>query len=70
MTKNITAYDLMDSGEVCEAFGIARSTLSVAMSRPHVVPTISDILPPPLRKIGPTWVWLRTDIEAALKERK
>jgi hypothetical protein len=68
MTRSrITAHDLMDSAEVAEAFGVAMSSLSVAVSSPDVYPSLANRLPPPLRKVGRGWVWLRADIEKALE---
>lgn len=64
----ITGYDLMDSSEVAEAFGVSQSSLNVAMSKPDVFPALADRLPAPIRKIGKSWVWLRVDIEAAVAE--
>jgi predicted DNA-binding transcriptional regulator AlpA len=65
----ISAHDLMDSNEVADAFRVTRSTLHVAMSRPEVLPTLTEHLPAPLRKIGSTYVWLRADVEAAVTAR-
>jgi predicted DNA-binding transcriptional regulator AlpA len=62
---NITAHDLMDSNEVAEAFGISTSSLRVALHNPDIYPALADQLPPPLRKIGNSHVWLRYDIEKA-----
>ena len=69
MTRRIpiTGYDLMDAQEVANAFGISRSSLNVALSSPDVYPTLAAILPAPLRMIGRSNVWLRSEIEAAIK---
>lgn len=58
--------DLMDSTEVAAALGVARASIQVALTRPHVHPTLANRLPAPLRKVGHSWVWRRTDVEAAL----
>lgn len=63
---NITAHDLMDIEEVAEAFGVKRSSLHVAMSRPDQYQSLANRLPPPLRRVGRTYIWLRSDIEAAV----
>lgn len=62
---NITGHDLMDADEVAEAFGVARSSLHVAMSNPDVYPTLAAVLPQPIRKVGRSFVWLRYDVEKA-----
>lgn len=62
----ITGYDLMDTAEVAEAFGVKPSSLLVAMSQPGVFPALAGKVPEPLRKVGNSWVWLRADIEGAL----
>jgi predicted DNA-binding transcriptional regulator AlpA len=64
----ITGHDLMDTAEVADAFGVTTSSVGVAMSKPHVFPALANRLPPPLRKIGKSWVWVRADIEDALKD--
>lgn len=64
----ITAHDLMDSHEVAAAFGVKPSSLGVAMTQPAIYPTLANRLPSPLRKIGNSYVWLRSDIEAALAQ--
>jgi hypothetical protein len=66
MKTTITGHDLMDAVEVAEAFGVTKSSLTVAISRPDVFPALANRLPPPLRKVGHSYVWLRRDIEAAL----
>lgn len=63
---NITGDDLMDTTEVADAFGVAVSSLLVAISNPTVFPTLAARLPEPLRKIGKSWVWLRVDVEKAV----
>lgn len=65
---NITGDDLMDTDEVAEAFGVAHKSVNTAMSHPHVFPTLAVRLPAPLRKVGKGWVWLRYDIEKAVKQ--
>lgn len=62
----ITAYDLMDSTEVAEHFGVAPSSVLVALSRPEVYPSLAVKLPAPIRRFGKSWVWLRADVEAAV----
>ena len=64
----ITAYDLMDPAEVAEAFGVTLSSLQVALSASgeHVYPALRNRLPDPLRYVGKTRVWLRSEVEAAL----
>jgi hypothetical protein len=64
----ITGHDLMDSAEVAEAFGVTPSSVQVALSSPHVFPSLAKRLPEPIRKIGNRWVWVRADVEAALKK--
>jgi len=65
---NVTATDIMDADEVAAAFGVKASSLYVAMSNPATFPSLAARLPSPLRRVGRSWVWARTDIEAALKE--
>jgi predicted DNA-binding transcriptional regulator AlpA len=62
----ITAHDLMDGIEVAAAFGVSQSSLQVALSVPDAFPSLAAKLPAPIRKIGRSWVWLRSDVEAAL----
>lgn len=62
----ITGHDLMDTGEVADAFGVTKSSVQVAMSKPNVYPSLAARLPAPLRLVGNSWVWLRSDVEAAL----
>jgi predicted DNA-binding transcriptional regulator AlpA len=64
----ITATDIMDADEVAEAFGVKASSLYVAMSTPDAFPSLAAKLPAPLRRVGRSWVWARTDVEAAVKE--
>ena len=61
----IQPRDLMDTAEVADAFGVAMSTINVAMNS-NGFPGLTARLPPPLRKIGRGWVWARADVEAAL----
>ena len=67
---NITGNDLMDTAEVSEAFGVTMSSLQVALSNPEVFPALANHLPPPIRKIGRSWVWLRYDVERAVAARE
>jgi hypothetical protein len=67
---NITGNDLMDGVEVADAFGVSVNSLHVAMSRPDVYPALSGVLPAPIRKIGKSHVWLRYDIERAVKAKE
>ena len=60
----------MDGTEVAEAFGVSLSSIQVALSAPTAFPSLAAKLPPPIRKIGRSWVWLRTDIEASLAAAK
>ena len=64
----ITAHDIMDVDEVAKAFGVKPSSLYVAMSNPATFPSLAARLPDPLRRVGRSWVWARTDVEAAVKE--
>ena len=64
---SIDAHDLMDTVEVAAAFGVTVSGVQVALSRPAVNPALARKLPPPLRKIGKSWVWTRADIETAIR---
>lgn len=66
VARPITAHDLMDMSEVADAFGVAMPSVRVAMSRPTVYPSLAARLPAPLRLVGTSWVWLRSDVEAAL----
>jgi hypothetical protein len=63
----ISAHDLMDGAEVAEAFGVKASSVNVALSSPHNYPSLAAQLPAPLRRVGNAWVWLRSDVEAAVK---
>jgi len=63
---NVTAYDIMDTAEVAEAFGVTVSSVGVAMSFPKRYPGLAAKLPLPLRKVGSSWVWSRDAVEAAL----
>lgn len=65
---NITADDLMDADEVAEAFGVAKSSLQVAMSKGNTYPALRGRLPAPIRKCGGAWVWLRYDVEKAVEK--
>jgi hypothetical protein len=65
-SPTITAFDLMDTTEVAEAFGVTTSSLRVALNNPDVYPTLAERLPDPLRRVGQSWVWLRAEVEAAL----
>lgn len=69
MSKRIAPDDLMDAEEVAEAFGVTRSSLSVAMSKPDTFPTLAARLPDPLRRVGNSWVWLRVDVSQALRRK-
>lgn len=64
----ITGHDLMDATEVAAAFGVSRNTLNVAISKPDVYKALAGKLPEPLRKIGNNNVWLRSDVERAVRE--
>jgi hypothetical protein len=61
------AHDLMDTVEVAAAFGVSVSGVQVALSAPAVNPALARKLPAPLRKIGKSWVWRRTDVEQAIR---
>lgn len=63
---NITGHDLMELDEVAEAFGVASSSVRVALSQPDVFPALANRLPAPLRKVGRSFVWLRYDVEKAV----
>jgi len=64
--RTITAHDLMDTTEVAKAFGVTTSSLRVALNNPDVFPALAARLPDPLRRVGQSWVWLRSEVEAAL----
>jgi len=63
---NVTRNDIMDTREVAEAFGSTISSVGVAMAAPARYPSLAAKLPLPLGKVGSSWVWSRTDVEAAL----
>jgi hypothetical protein len=46
----ITAHDLMDVDGVATAFGVTRSSLHVALSKPEVDAALATRLPDPLRR--------------------
>lgn len=62
----IHAHDLMDVDEVAAAFGVATSSLRVALSNPDTFPALASRLPPPLRRVGRSWVWERAAVERAV----
>lgn len=68
MSQPITRRDLMDVSEVAAVFGVAASTVTVAMTAPDVSPRMARVLPPPIGKIGKSWVWARADVERAAAE--
>ena len=61
-------HDIMDTVEVAAAFGVAVSSVTVALSAPHRNPALARRLPAPLRKVGRSWVWRRSDVESALDQ--
>jgi hypothetical protein len=63
--NRIEPGDLMDTAEVAAYLGVAMSSIRVALTTPRLHPNLARILPPPLRKVGGTWVWRRVDVEAA-----
>jgi hypothetical protein len=67
---SIDAHDLMDTVEVAAAFGVSVSGVQVALSAPAVNPALARKLPAPIRKIGKSWVWRRTDVERAIEMAK
>lgn len=62
----LRADQLLDSTEVAELLEVSQKSINVAMSSPEVSPRVARILPAPLRKIGRSWVWRRSDVEAAI----
>jgi hypothetical protein len=55
----------MDTSEVAAYFGVAMSSIQLALSQPDKFPSLAARLPAPMRKIGRSWVWRRVDIERA-----
>lgn len=60
----IDPTDIMDTAEVADHLGVSVSSITVALSSPETSPRVARLLPPPLRKVGRSWVWRRADIEA------
>lgn len=60
----IQPSDIMDTAEVAAHFGVSMSSINVAMSKPDLNPRLARALPQPLRRVGKSWVWRRSDIEA------
>lgn len=65
---NIKPDDLMDVNEVAEAFGVSTTSIRVARSQPDKFRALADKLPEPLRMVANTWVWLRFDVEQAVRK--
>lgn len=63
----IEAHDLLDSSEVADLLGTSQASITVAMSNPEISPRVARILPVPLRKVGGSWVWRRSEVEAAIR---
>lgn len=57
----IEPSDLMDTAEVAAYLGVAMSSVQVALSQPDKLPAVARRLPAPMRKIGRSWVWRRSD---------
>jgi hypothetical protein len=66
--NRIEPGDLMDTAEVAAHLGVAMSSIRVALTKPRLHPNLAAILPPPLRKVGGTWVWRRVDVEDAAEQ--
>jgi len=62
----IEPHDIMDTAEVAERLGVAMSSIQVALAAPHRHPSLAAMLPAPFRKVGRSWVWRRTDVEAVM----
>lgn len=62
----VRPQDLMSSDEVAEAFGVRRSSLTVALGRSGAYDKLAYRLPAPIRRIGRIAVWSRRDVEEAL----
>lgn len=54
--------DLMDLGDLADWFGVARSTMRVMLADPGRHRRV-DGFPAPLRRVGGSPVWVRSDVE-------
>ncbi len=68
--QQIRGDHLLDSAEVAEILGVSQSSINVAMSSPETSPKVARMLPAPIRKIGRSWVWRRSDVEAAVEREQ